>query len=70
VAAPGLLVAGAVLLARLRRPWRDVVGVAVLTIALVGNVVLLVESHDRLVSHMDCERTLTPIARGSAGNPC
>jgi hypothetical protein len=70
VAAPGLLVAGAVLLARLRRPWRDVVGVAVLTVALVGNVVLLVESHDRLVSHIDCERTLTPIARGSAGNPC
>jgi hypothetical protein len=70
VAAPGLLIAGAVLLARLRRPWRDVVGVAVLTIALVGNVVLLVESHDRLVSKIDCERTMTPIARGSAGNPC
>ena len=70
VAAPGLLIAGAVLLARLRRPWRDVVGVAVLTIALAGNVVLLVESHDRLVSKIDCERTMTPIARGSAGNPC
>jgi hypothetical protein len=70
VAAPGLLIAGAVLLARLRRPWRDVVGVAVLTIALVGNVVLLVESHDRLVSKIACERTMTPIARGSAGNLC
>ncbi len=70
VAAPGLLVAGAVLLARLRRPWRDLVGVAVLTIALVGNVVLLVESHDRLVSKIDCERSMTPVARGSAGNPC
>ena len=70
VAAPGLLVAGAVLLARLRRPWRDVVGVAVLTIALAGNVVLLVESHDRLVSKIDCERSMTPVARGSAGNPC
>jgi hypothetical protein len=70
VAAPGLLIAGAVLLARIRRPWRDVVGVAVLTIALVGNVVLLVDSHDRLVSKIDCERTMTPVARGSAGNPC
>jgi hypothetical protein len=70
VAAPGLLIAGAVLLARLRRPWRDVVGVAVLTIALIGNVVLLVESHDRLVSKIDCERSMTPVARGSAGNPC
>ena len=70
VAAPGLLVAGAVLLARLQRPWRDVVGVAVLTIALVGNVVLLVDSHDRLVSKIECERSMTPVARGSAGNPC
>jgi hypothetical protein len=70
VAAPGLLVAGAVVLARLQRPWRDVVGVAVLTIALVGNVVLLVESHDRLVSKIECERSMTPVARGSAGNPC
>jgi hypothetical protein len=70
VAAPGLLVAGAVLLARLRRPWRDIVGVAVLTIALAGNVVLLVESHDRLISKIDCERSMTPVARGSAGNPC
>ena len=37
VAAPGLLITGAVLLARIRRPWRDIVGVAVLTVALVGN---------------------------------
>jgi hypothetical protein len=70
VGAPGLLIAGAVVLARMERPWRDIVGVAVLTIALAGNVVLLVESHDRLVSKIDCERTMTPIARGSAGNPC
>ena len=70
VAAPGLLIAGAVLLARIRRPWRDVVGVAVLTVALVGNVVLLVDSHDRFVSKIECEQAMTPIARGSAGNPC
>jgi hypothetical protein len=70
VAAPGLLIAGAVLLARMRRPWRTVIGAIVLTVALVGNLVLLVDSHDRFVSHIECERGLTPIARGSAGNPC
>ena len=70
VAAPGFLIAGAVLLAGIRRPWRDIVGVAVLTVALVGNVVLLFDSHDRFLSHIQCERSLTPIARGSAGNPC
>ena len=70
VAAPGLLITGAVLLARIRRPWRDVIGVAVLTVALVGNFVLLVESHDRFVSKIECEKAMTPIARGSAGNPC
>ena len=70
IAAPGLLVAGAILLARIRRPWRDVIGVAVLTVALVGNVVLLVDSHDRFMSKIECERSMTPVARGSAGNPC
>jgi hypothetical protein len=70
VAAPGLLIAGAVLLARIQRPWRDIVGVAVLTVALVGNIVLLVDSHDRFVSKIECERSMTPVARGSAGNPC
>ena len=70
VAAPGLLIAGAVLLARLQRPWRDIAGVALLTVALVGNVVLLVDSHDRFMSHIECERSMTPVARGSAGNPC
>ena len=70
VAAPGLLIAGAVLLARLPGAWRDVVGVVALTIALAGNVMLLVETHDRLVSKIECERPMTPIARGSAGNPC
>ena len=70
VAAPGLLITGAVLLARIQRPWREIVGVAVLTVALVGNVVLLVDSHDRFMTHIECERSLTPVARGSAGNPC
>lgn len=70
VAAPGLLIAGAVLLARLRTPLRNVVGIAVLTVALVGNVGLLFETHDRLVSKIECERPMTPVARGSAGNPC
>ncbi len=70
VAAPGFLITGAVLLARLQRPWREIIGVAVLVVALAGNLVLLVESHDRFVSKIACESTMTPIARGSAGNPC
>jgi hypothetical protein len=70
IAAPGLLIAGAVLLARIRPPLRNVVGVAVLTVALVGNVGLLFETHDRLVSKIECEKPMTPVARGSAGNPC
>jgi hypothetical protein len=70
IAAPGLLIAGAVLLARLPLPWRTAVGAAVLSVALVGNFALLIETHDRLVSKIECEKTMTPIARGSAGNPC
>jgi hypothetical protein len=70
VAAPAFLVAGAVLLARIRRPLGYVVGIAVLAVALTGNVLLLVESHDRLLSKVECERSMTPLARGSAGNPC
>jgi hypothetical protein len=70
VAAPGLLIAGAVLLARIRRPWRTVIGTIVLAVALIGNLMLLVDSHDRFVSKIQCERSMTPIARGSAGNPC
>jgi hypothetical protein len=70
IAAPGLLIAGAVLLARLRAPWRTVAGAVVLTVALVGNVGLLFETHDRLASKIECEKSMTPIARGSAGNPC
>ena len=70
VAAPGLLIAGAVLLAGIQRPWRTIIGTVVLTVAVVGNLVLLVDSHDRFVSKIECERAMTPIARGSAGNPC
>jgi hypothetical protein len=70
VAAPAFIAAGTVLLARIRRPLGSVVGAAVLVVALTGNVVLLVESHDRLLSKVECERSMTPLARGSAGNPC
>ncbi len=70
IVAPSIIIAGAVLLARIRKPIGTIVGVAVLTVALVGNVALMVEAHDRLVSKIECERAMTPIARGSAGNPC
>lgn len=70
IVAPSIIIAGAVLLARIRKPLGTVVGVAVLVVALVGNVALLVETHDRLLSKIECERALTPIERGSAGNPC
>jgi hypothetical protein len=70
VAAPAFIVAGTVLLARLRKPLGDVIGIAVLVVARTGNVVLLIESHDRLLSKVECERSMTPLARGSAGNPC
>ena len=70
IVAPSLIIAGAVLLARVPKPLGNVVGVAVLVVALVGNTALMVETHDRLVSKIECERAMTPIARGSAGNPC
>ncbi|MEP6639119.1 MAG: hypothetical protein ABJC39_07195 [Chloroflexota bacterium] len=70
VAAPGLLIAAAVPLARLPLPWRNIVGATLLTVALLGNTVLLVAHHDRFLSMIQCERALTPVARGSAGNPC
>ena len=70
IAAPALIVAGTVLLARIPKPLGNVIGLAVLVIALTGNVVLLVGSHDRLLSKVECERSMTPLARGSAGNPC
>ncbi len=42
----------------------------VLAIALAGNLLLLADTHDRFVAKIECEQALTPIARGSAGNPC
>jgi len=70
VAAPAFIVAGTYVLARIRKPIGNVLGVAVLAVALTGNFVLLVESHERLLSKVECERSMTPLARGSAGNPC
>ena len=70
VVAPALIIAGAILLARIPRPIGTVVGAAVLVVALVGNTALMIESHDRLVFKIECERSMTPLARGSAGNPC
>jgi hypothetical protein len=70
VAAPAFLIAGAILLARIPRPVGPVIGAVVLAFALAGNLMLLSESHDRLLSKVACERALTPLQRGSAGNPC
>ena len=70
VAAPAFLMAGAVLLARIPRPVGAAIGVVLFAFALAGNLTLLVESHDRLLSKVACERSLTPLQRGSAGNPC
>jgi hypothetical protein len=70
IVAPALIVAAAVLIARIPRPLGYGVGAAVLTVALVGNVALMFETHDRLASKIECEKAMTPIARGSAGNPC
>ena len=64
----------------MKQPWRQrvlslvvvaaVIGAVVLAVALVFNLGLLFQAHDRLVSKIACERPMTPIARGSAGNPC
>jgi hypothetical protein len=70
IVAPTLIVAGAVLMARIPKPLGNLVGVAVLVVALAGNVALMFETHDRLASKIECEKAMTPIARGSAGNPC
>jgi hypothetical protein len=70
VAAPAFIVAGTVLVARIRRPAGLVIGVALLAISLTGNVLLLQVTHDQFASKIACELSLTPIARGSAGNPC
>jgi hypothetical protein len=70
IVAPAFLVAGAFLLSRLPRPAGARIAAVVLAVALVGNAVLLVETRDRLLSKVECERSMTPLARGSAGNPC
>ena len=70
IVAPAIVVAAAVLLARIPRPAGTVIGIVVFVVAITGNALLLVETHDRLVSKIECEKSMTPIARGSAGNPC
>ncbi|MFL5718922.1 MAG: hypothetical protein ACJ778_00420 [Chloroflexota bacterium] len=70
IVAPSIVIAGAVLLARVRRPAGYALGAFVLAVALVGNVLLLADTHDRFATKIVCEGTLTPLERGSAGNPC
>ena len=70
IVAPTFIVAGAVLLSRLPKAIGPLIGAIVLAVALVLNLGLLFQAHDRLVSKIACERPMTPIARGSAGNPC
>ena len=70
IVAPSIIIAGVVLLARVRRPAGSVLGAVVLAVAIIGNLLLLVESHDRFVINQACEQALTPLQRGSAGNPC
>jgi hypothetical protein len=70
IVAPAFLVGGAIALSRLPRPIAGRIGAVVLAVALVGNIGLLVASRDRLLSKVECERAMTPLARGSAGNPC
>jgi hypothetical protein len=70
IVAPAFIVAGAVVLSRLPRPNAARLGAVLLAVALVGNIGLLVASSDRLLSKVECERSMTPLARGSAGNPC
>jgi len=70
IVAPSIVIAGAVVLARVRRPAGYALGAMALTLALVGNMLLLADAHDRFMTHIVCEQALTPIQRGSAGNPC
>jgi hypothetical protein len=70
IVAPAFIVAGAIVLSRLPRPNASWLGSVLLVVALVGNIGLLVASSDRLLSKVECERAMTPLARGSAGNPC
>jgi hypothetical protein len=70
IVAPAFIVAGAILLARLPRPAGPRIGALVLALALVGNIGLLFVTRDRFAEKIECERSMTPIARGSEGNPC
>ena len=71
VAAPGLLITGAVLLARLPTPVAERHrGRPFSPSRSSATSCCSVDSHDRFVAKIECERTMTPIARGSAGNPC
>ncbi len=70
IVAPAFLVGGAIVLSRLPRRIGVGIGAVVLVVALVGNAGLLVARHDRLLAMVECERSLAPLARGSAGNPC
>ncbi|MEO5940378.1 MAG: hypothetical protein ABIZ72_05425 [Candidatus Limnocylindrales bacterium] len=70
IVAPSFLVAGAIVFSRLPKPAGVRVATVVLAVALVGNLALLVGASDRLLSKVECERSMTPLARGSAGNPC
>jgi hypothetical protein len=70
IVAPAFIVSGAIVLARLPRPRGAQLGAVLLAIALVGNIGLLVARHDRFLTMIACERSMTPLARGSAGNPC
>jgi hypothetical protein len=74
IVAPAFLVAGAMGLSRLGRTLGEragaVLAAAVLVVALGGNLVLLNATSERLLSKVECERSMTPLARGSAGNPC
>ena len=74
IVAPVFLVAGAIVLSRLGpmigpRP-AVVLAAVIFAVALLGNDLLLGASSERLLAKVECERSMTPLARGSAGNPC
>jgi hypothetical protein len=69
VLAPGILLAAAVALSRLRAIPRLAVGL-VLLVAVAGNVGLLIQNHDSIRARIECERALSPQARGMPGNTC
>jgi hypothetical protein len=69
VLAPGLLVAAGVALARLRAIPRVAVAL-LLAVSVAGNLNLLIQNHDAIRARIECERALSPAARGMPGNPC